>query len=529
MMVLSNGLRARFADRSVTAAKDGAERHIALTMADLCSDLWFFTLFLMYPSVSTTTFNFFMRETFDGDGEGGFTVMRTDRSIETDSPLYLSFSAYALAMLIVYPIGVPVLYCVLLYRSRTELNDLRLMELAQESAFELAKLKVEIAASAEEADMLMREANAAHDAALEEYEALRDQLPTTLRKLTAGYELRTYWFEIFECARKMLLIGLPVFVSPGSSEQLMIGLIICFLSYGMYGAFAPYIDAGDDILAQMAQITIFFSLLASIVTSLDPENSTMATLLPALILVPIALTFVFAVGLTDRLRALTQPDNDGKYSLVGHVVLTIRRESTANIDRLIGVSDAGELRENSSKVLRDRHGVQSRVQAQPESQSQSPQSPQLQRQASDPDQAQSGAMATATETQVTDPCSSGIANLISSSINTRIGSYRAREVPSDAEDPSREGTSREGDKDQGGSSRAGEGLAFEASAVVEVSAMTVGVSDQIRKAGISKAGSSKDGVSMTVHVPARIEEQSASDAPLGKAEGNKPAYRYLSV
>ena len=52
-------------------------------------------------------------------------------------------------------------------------------------------LQVEIVDSAEEADRLMCKAEAEHDAALEENEALRDKLPTTLRKLTAGYELRT--------------------------------------------------------------------------------------------------------------------------------------------------------------------------------------------------------------------------------------------------------------------------------------------------------------------------------------------------
>ena len=55
----------------------------------------------------------------------------------------------------------------------------------------------------------------------------------------------TDWFEILECARKILLIGLPVFVTPGSSEQLILGLIICFFSFGMYSVIAPYSDPGE--------------------------------------------------------------------------------------------------------------------------------------------------------------------------------------------------------------------------------------------------------------------------------------------
>ena len=42
------------------------------------------------------------------------------------------------------------------------------------------------------------------------------------------YTLRCYWWELFECARKVLLVGLPVFFEPGSSEQLTFGLLSTF-------------------------------------------------------------------------------------------------------------------------------------------------------------------------------------------------------------------------------------------------------------------------------------------------------------
>ena len=41
------------------------------------------------------------------------------------------------------------------------------------------------------------------------------------------------------CARKIMLIGLPIFFEPGSSWQLILGLVICFISYGLYGLFGP--------------------------------------------------------------------------------------------------------------------------------------------------------------------------------------------------------------------------------------------------------------------------------------------------
>ena len=43
--------------------------------------------------------------------------------------------------------------------------------------------------------------------------------------------LRVYGFEIFECFRKMALIALPVFAPADSPEQLVFGLIICFITF----------------------------------------------------------------------------------------------------------------------------------------------------------------------------------------------------------------------------------------------------------------------------------------------------------
>jgi hypothetical protein len=53
---------------------------------------------------SAAVFMFFMSETFGGPGEDGLAVMRYDRSVETDSPLYIAFIPYELA---IYPIGIP--------------------------------------------------------------------------------------------------------------------------------------------------------------------------------------------------------------------------------------------------------------------------------------------------------------------------------------------------------------------------------------------------------------------------------------
>jgi len=279
---------------SVVHRRSG-KSEFGLSLADACSDLWIYIIFLVYPSCSTMIFMFFMRETFKGPGEVYVDLMRADRSINREEPLYQSFTVYATIMLVIYPIGVPLFYAFTFFRGRHELQDLRRIELTLETDFKLAKLKAEAAATQEETDEMVRRAIEVHQASGEALRKMRDKLPSTLRKLTAGYELRTYWFEIFECLRKIALIGLPIFFPPGSPPQLIFGLIICFLSYGAFCAYSPYFRVDDNFLAQVSQVVIFFSLVSSVVTNAFPEDPVMQVLLPALLAVPLILPIIFNV------------------------------------------------------------------------------------------------------------------------------------------------------------------------------------------------------------------------------------------
>ena len=65
--------------------------------------------------------------------------------------------------------------------------------------------------------------------------------------------------------RKLAVVCMPVFFDPdGSSSQLIFGLMICFLTFGMFMLWSPYISDDDDRVAQLCQVQIFFSLLASL-------------------------------------------------------------------------------------------------------------------------------------------------------------------------------------------------------------------------------------------------------------------------
>jgi hypothetical protein len=75
----------------------------------------------------------------------------------------------------------------------------------------------------------------------------------------------------------------------------------------MYGVYQPYDDPGDDLLAQTAQLSIFFSLVASIVTNAYPNDPVMSALLPLFLAVPIALMILFELELLEKFKELMEP------------------------------------------------------------------------------------------------------------------------------------------------------------------------------------------------------------------------------
>ena len=100
---------------------------------------------------------------------------------------------------------------------------------------------------------------------------IAEELPPILGKLLGPYELRCFYWEVFECVRKILLVGFPVFFTPGSQEQLVFTLITCYLTSCAYTAFKPFRDGSDSLLQESAQFEVFFAILSSIIRRCAPS------------------------------------------------------------------------------------------------------------------------------------------------------------------------------------------------------------------------------------------------------------------
>ena len=81
-------------------------------------------------------------------------------------------------------------------------------------------------------------------------------LPPLAKMLTKGYRMRTYWYELLECFRKIAFIALPIFFD---EDSLYLVLSLLFLSFATFSSMVhlkPYRDPQDNTIARACQVQV---------------------------------------------------------------------------------------------------------------------------------------------------------------------------------------------------------------------------------------------------------------------------------
>ena len=135
---------------------------------------------------------------------------------------YIVFKAFAVAMVIVYPIGIPALFSGLMFRERDQISD----------AINQKKFGF----------------------------------------LFADYVTMYFMWEILDLMRKLLLSGLMIFFNRGSVGQLLAGMVVALTFLEAQLRLMPY----NDLLANIVQIVafnaIFLNLLGALLTKVKFED-----------------------------------------------------------------------------------------------------------------------------------------------------------------------------------------------------------------------------------------------------------------
>ena len=180
--------------------------------------------FAILPSVTTIIFQMFPCENIDPNNQDSMSdyYLIADYSIDCSSERYKFGTTFASFMIIVYPIGIPVLYFIQLYRRRDEI-----MQSDNDRAGPSSDLVV-------------------------------------YKFLFQHYKSRFWYFELVETARRLLLTAVLSVTLPGSNMQLAAAIftICCFTI--LLKLLRPFKGSLGD-LVEMSQTQIFITFQVTLI------------------------------------------------------------------------------------------------------------------------------------------------------------------------------------------------------------------------------------------------------------------------
>lgn len=182
--------------------------------------------FFVYSSVSSTVFRMFACEPLDDGKE----YLRADYTIECDSRKHVLLRGYSIFMVFVYPIGVPTLYAFLLCSKHDVLTDER-------RRGDAGSLDVQVTAD-----------------------------------LWKPYTGKRFYYEVVECARRVALTGVVVFVCPNTAAQIAVTLVLAFAFFAVLEVLAPYISTVDSWLSRAGHIEVFMSMFQALLFKVDVSD-----------------------------------------------------------------------------------------------------------------------------------------------------------------------------------------------------------------------------------------------------------------
>ena len=239
-------------------------------------------IFLCYPSITQTVFKFFQVQTFDGDYG---TYLVADYSIDANGAAYKWVRPYAIAMIFVWPIGVPCIIMYLLFKSRQWLLEIRRREKCLGGAFYSGEKWAKYVKK--QAQLGLTDPRDKEEPVVEGY----------LWSLTESYRGTVFYFEVCEYVlQKLTLVGLLVFYESGSLEQLTLGLIVCFIYFGLCCYLLPFASNTDNIMVCVTQFSLFIAMLSAVIIEHGSEEvpPMVVTVLGVSAVIPLVLATVLS-------------------------------------------------------------------------------------------------------------------------------------------------------------------------------------------------------------------------------------------
>jgi hypothetical protein len=192
--------------------------------------------FLVLVGASSVLFEFFQCRRFElpNDEGGGYeSYIRRDYSIACTSERYLLYVPYTVVMVLVYPVGIPLMYALLLFNNRKVLSDSAAM-------------------AAEEVEDFPRIGHALF--------------------LVEAYRPECYFFEIIECARRLLLASVIGIANSDSAASPVIGLLLSLFFIHIFERYSPFMSASDNDLSVILGFSLALLFLAALLIKVSATS-----------------------------------------------------------------------------------------------------------------------------------------------------------------------------------------------------------------------------------------------------------------
>ena len=205
---------------SIHAKRIARNKHLAVGL---------FLLFMVYSSVSYTIFQTFVCDPLDS----GVSYLRADYEEECGTTIHFAYKTYAGIMIIVYPVGIPVVFALALFINRDGIKS------------------------------IIAKTNGRNQVPLES-EAIKD--------LWAPYKRSRYYYEVIECGRRIALTGLAVFIYPGSTAQVAIEALLAVVFSTISEILSPFAEPLDVWLYRLGTWIVFLNMYLALLLKMDAAD-----------------------------------------------------------------------------------------------------------------------------------------------------------------------------------------------------------------------------------------------------------------
>jgi len=274
------------------ARRRGDKRRKFEEVRDKYASYFFYLSYIVLPSVTTTIFQMFPCTNMDPQnelGDGPQLFLTADMSISCTSEYYYYGVVYACTMILVYPIGVSLLYFVILYQYREEIRsrdnitqdtrdtyvgeapadtlDETPNPLRSASDLERQSSTSSVCSNNSDHTSKSRTNSAGNEEAMSQYRA-QFNVPINVRRvafLWAAYQPKFWYWEVIETTRRLMLTAVLSICAPGTSSQGVLSLVLAVFYIRIYSTFQPYTRTTDNALSETGQLQVFFTFFCALI------------------------------------------------------------------------------------------------------------------------------------------------------------------------------------------------------------------------------------------------------------------------